>query len=67
MDLAVAGLEAQALGKILKRVIKEPGGALFLDRIEEGVKDTKKDTRARILRKIKEARKTNRFVFESET
>ena len=67
VDLAVAGLKAQALGRILKRVIKEPGGAHYLDQIEEGVKDIKKDVRGRILRKIKEARKTNRFVFESET
>ena len=67
VDLAVAGLKAQALGRILKRVIKEPGGGRFLDAIEEGAKGSKKDVRSKILRKIKEVRKTSKFVFESET
>ena len=67
VDLAVAGLKAQALGRILKRVMKEPAGGRFLDEIEEGAKGSKKDVRSKILRKIKEVRKTSTFVFESET
>ena len=67
VDLAVAGLKAQALGRILKRVIKEPGGGRFLEKIEAGAKGSKKDMRSKILRKIKEVRKTSTFVFESET
>ena len=67
VDLAVAGLNAQALGRILKRVIKEPGGRRFLDKIEEGARGLKKGVRSRILKKVKEVRKTSAFVFESET
>ena len=67
VDLAVAGLSAQALARILKRVLKEPGGRRFLDKIEVGAKGLKKSVRSRILKKVKEVRKTSAFVFESET
>ena len=67
VDLAVAGLSAQALGRILKRVIKEPRGRRFLDKIEEGARGLKKGGRSRILKKVKEVRKSSGFVFESET
>ena len=40
-DLAVAGIKAKALGRILKRVVKEPGGRGFLKQIEKGGKRSK--------------------------
>ena len=67
VDLAVAGLNAQALGRILKRVIKEPGGRRFLKEIEKGTRGVKKGIQSRILKKVKEVRKTSAFVLESET
>ncbi|MCY4312172.1 MAG: hypothetical protein OXD44_00455 [Gammaproteobacteria bacterium] len=67
VHLAVAGLEAKALRRILKLVTKEPGGEKFLDEIECGAKGTEKDVRRKILKKIKEIRKSSGFIFESET
>ena len=66
-DLAVAGIKAKALGRILKRVVKEPGGRGFLKKIEKGTSGLKKDVRSAIVKKVKEVRRTKAFVFESET
>ena len=66
-DLAIAGIKAKALGRILKRVIKEPGGRGFLDKIEKGASRFKKDFRSAIVKKAKETRRTKAFVLESET
>ena len=66
-DLAVAGIKAKALGRILKRVVKEPGGRRFLERVEKGARGLKKDVRSAIMKKVKEVRRTRAFFFESET
>ena len=66
-DLAIAGLNAKVLGKVLKRVAKEPGGRDFLKRIEKGVRPLEKNVQSEIVRIVKEVRRKRSFVFESET
>ena len=66
-DLAIAGIKAKELGRILKRVIKEPGGRGFLNKIEKGASRLQKDVRSVIVKKVKETRRTQTFVLESET
>ena len=67
VDMAVAGVHANALHRILKRVVKEPRGRHFLGKIEQGARGLKKNVHSTILREIKEVRKTRAFVLESET
>ena len=66
-DLAIAGIKAKVLGRILKRVIKEPGGRGFLKKIEKGASRLNQDVRRAIVKKVKETRRTKAFVLESET
>ena len=66
-DLAIAGIKAKALGRILKRVIKESGGRGFLNKIEKGASRLEKEVQSAIVKKVKETRRTKAFVLESET
>ena len=66
-DIAIAGLKARVLGRILRRVAKEPRGDRFLEQIEEGARGFKKSNRKKVLKEIGDIRKKSRFIFESET
>ena len=67
VDLAVAAFHAGAIRRILKRLMKEPGGADYMDKIEIDVKYLKKGIRNPILKAIREVRNSDSFVLESET
>ena len=56
VDLAITALRAHDLNKILKRLLKEPGGLRYLARAEEGARHLEEAIRKPILKAIKEVR-----------
>ena len=61
VDLAITALRARELNKILKRLLKEPGGPNYLARVEEGARRLEEAVRKPVLKAIKEVRTSGDF------
>ena len=61
VDLAITALRARELNKILKRLLKEPGGPNYLARVEEGARRLEEAIRKPVLKAIKEVRTSGDF------
>ena len=66
-DLAVTAYRACELNRILKRLIKEPGGRSYLAKVEDGAQGLQAVIRKQVLKAIKEVRGSGTFIPESET
>ena len=67
VDLTIAAFRARELSRILKRLLKEPGGSSYLAKIEEGAQRVQEVIRKPILKAIKEVRNAGAFIRDSET
>ena len=67
VDLAVTAYRACELNRILKRLIKEPGGRSYLAKVEDGAQGLQAVIRKQVLKAIKEVRGSGTFIPESET
>ena len=68
VDLAITAFRARELSRILKRLLKEPGGPSYLAKVEEGAQRLKEVFRKPILKAIKEVRRNSgSFIPDSET
>ena len=67
VDLAIVAFRARELSRIVKRVLKEPGGSSYLAKIEEGAEHLQEMIRQPVLKAIKEVRNAGAFIRDSET
>ena len=67
VDLAIAAFRAGELSRILKRLLKEPGGPSYLAKIEEGAQLLQGVIRKPVLKAIKEVRNAGAFIPGSKT
>ncbi len=66
VDLAITAFRACELSRILKRLLKEPGGPSYLSKVEEGAQRLKEVIRKPVLKAIKEVRNSGSFIPDSE-
>ena len=67
VDLTIVANRTGELSRILKRLLKEPGGTSYLAKIEEGTQRLQEVIREPVLKAIKEVRNAGRFIRDSET
>ena len=66
-DLAITAFRACELSRILKRLLREPGGPSYLAKVEEGSQRLNDVIRKPVLKAIKEVRHSGSFMPDSET
>lgn len=66
-DLARLALEIGDVGRVFRRVLKEPGGANYLDRIEHELQFSADEIQSLIGQALKEARSWGSYIYDSDT
>ena len=66
VDLAITALRVCKLRKILKQLLKQPGGSSYLAKVEEGTQHLEERLRKSVLKAIKEVRDSGSSVTDSE-
>ena len=66
-DLAITAFRACELSRILKRLLREPGGPSYLAKVEEGSQRLNDVICKPVLKAIKEVRHSGSFMADSET
>ena len=67
IDLVITAFRARELNKILRQIIKEPGGRIYLAKIEDDAQELQKMIRKPVLRAIKKLRNSSTLIPGSKT